>query len=135
MPDWFQMKFFDPESQRHRLLIHNHRQQEMRPMRLMDGCKLVDCIELPLKSYADFVTAIKVILENGLSDYLESFVVPFIEDWPAQFYVRQMVYDEDNHLDNIISFCGPLHISLNPNPHGGGAFHPPRGFSFGVVSV
>ena len=87
MPDWLETKFFDPESQRHRLLVHNYQQQEMREMRSMAGCKLVDCIELPLKSYADFVTAIRVILENGLSDYLEVFVVPFIGDWPAQFNV------------------------------------------------
>ena len=73
----------------------------------------MDCIELPLKSYDDFMTAMMVILENGLSDYLEAFVIPFIGDWPAQFYVRQMVYNVDNHLHNIISFFGPLHITLN----------------------
>ena len=113
MPDWLHTKVFDTESQRHRLLIHDYEQQEMRELRSMDGCKLVDCIELSLKSYADFLTAMNVILASGLSEYLEAFVVPFLGDWPAQFYVRQMVYNVENHLDNIISFLGPLHISLN----------------------
>ena len=113
MPDWLDSEFFDPESQRHRLLVHDYQQQEMRELRSMAGCKLVDCVELPLKSYNDFLTAMRVLLENGLSDYLETFVVPFLGDWPAQFYVRQMVYNPNIHLENIIPFLGPLHISLN----------------------
>ena len=43
----------------------------MREIRSMTGCKLVGRIELLLKCYADFVTAMKVILENGLSDSLD----------------------------------------------------------------
>ena len=78
----------------------------------MKNCKLVDCVELPLKSYDNFLEALKTIMENGLSTYLEHFVVPFIGDWPAQFYVRQMVYREQA-LSNLVPFIGPLHISLN----------------------
>ncbi len=56
----------------------------MREIRSMTGYKLVGRIELLLKCYADFVTVMKVILENGLSmNYLEAFVVPFIGDLPA----------------------------------------------------
>lgn len=112
MPDWLQTKFYDPESERHRLLIHDYQQLEARELRSMKNCKLVDCIELPLKSYDNFLEALKTILENGLSTYLEHFVVPFIGDWPAQFYVRQMVYKEQA-LSNLVPFIGPLHISLN----------------------
>ena len=108
MPDWLETKFFDPESQRHRLLVHNYQQQEIREIRSMAGCKLVDCIELPLKSYSDFATAMTVILENGLSEYLEEFVVPFIGDWPAQFYACLMLYSADNHLNFLVLFMFPL---------------------------
>eukprot|EP00112_Aurelia_sp_Birch-Aquarium-sp1_P009220 Seg2038.8 transcript_id=Seg2038.8/GoldUCD/mRNA.D3Y31 product="hypothetical protein" protein_id=Seg2038.8/GoldUCD/D3Y31 len=39
MPDWLNTKCFDPESQRHRILVHDYQQQEMRELRSMDGCK------------------------------------------------------------------------------------------------
>ena len=111
MPDWLQAKFFDPESQRYRLLAHDYQQHEILKMRSMEECKLVDCVELSLKSIDDFHSALKIILESGLNLYLDQFVVPIIGDWPCQFYVRQIVYFEGIH--NLIPFIGPLHISLN----------------------
>ena len=113
MPDWLQTLFFDPESQRHRLLVHDYQQQEIRQLRSMDNCKLVDCIEMPLKSHSNFAAAFQIFLDNGLSTYLEKFIVPFVGDWPAQFYVRQISYTSIQHANNIMSFLGPLHISLN----------------------
>ena len=50
MPDWLQAKFFDPESQRSRLLVHDCKQkeiQDIQAMRSMANCTLVDCIKLP----------------------------------------------------------------------------------------
>ena len=111
MPDWLQAKFFDPESQRYRLLAHDYQQHEILMMRSMEECKLVDSVELPLKSIADFHSALIIILESGLNLYLDQLVVPIIGDWPCQFYVRQIVYLEGTH--NLIPFIGPLHISLN----------------------
>ena len=117
MPDWMRAKFFDPESERHRLLIHDYQQQEMKQLRSMDNCKLVDSLEMPLKSYDNFRSALSLLLDSGLSSYLESFVVPLIGDWPAQFFVRQVVYNKEDPLSlrcrNIVPFIGPLHISLN----------------------
>ena len=77
----------------------------------MKECKLVDCVQLSLKSYDDFSSAIQILLGSGLSLYLEQFVVPIIGDWPCQFYSRQIVYFEGIH--NLIPFIGPLHVSLN----------------------
>ena len=111
MPDWLQAKFFDPESERYRLLAHDYQQHEILKMRSMENCKLVDCVELPLKSYDDFNSALQMILDSGLSLYLNQFVVPIVGDWPCQFYVHQIVYHEGIH--NLIPFIGPLHISLN----------------------
>ena len=111
MPDWLQAKFFDPESQRYRLLAHDYQQHEILTMRSMEECKLVDCVELPLKSIDDFQSALNITLESGMNLYLDQFVVPIIGDWPCQFYVRQIVYLEGIH--NLIPFIGPLHISLN----------------------
>ena len=51
------------------------------------------------------------MLDNGLAHYLERFVVPLVGDWPCQFYIRQVVYNESIH--NLIPFIGPLHVSLN----------------------
>ena len=113
MPDWLQTLLFDPESQRHRLLVHNYQQQEIRQIRSMDNCKLVDCIEMPLKSYSNFAAAFQIFLDNGLSTYFEKFIVTFVGDWPAQFYVRQISYTPVQHANNIMSFLDPLHISLD----------------------
>ena len=111
MPHWLQAKFFDPESQRYRPLAHDYQQHEILTMRSMEECKLVDCVELPLKSIDDFQSVLNIILESGMSLYLDQFVVPIIGDWPCQLYVRQIVYLEGIH--KLIPFIGHLHISLN----------------------
>ena len=92
------------------MLAHDYQQDEILQMRSMEECKLVDFVELPLKSYDDFHSALKIILENGLNLYLDQFVVPIVGDWPCQFYIRQVVYREEIH--NLIPFIGPLHVSL-----------------------
>ena len=51
MPDWVTAKYFDPEAERQRLLIHDYQQTELKKMRSMDDTKLVDCMEMPLKSF------------------------------------------------------------------------------------
>ena len=66
MPDWVQAKFFDPESQRSRLLVHDCKQreiQDIQAMRTMANCKLVDCIKLPLKSLENFHSALEYLLK------------------------------------------------------------------------
>ena len=117
MPDWVVAKYFDPEVERQRLLIHDYQQTEIQSMRNMDNTKLVDCIELPLTSREDVLAAVKKILSGGLEIYLNNFIAPFVGDWPMQFYIRQLVYSDSPSLPavlkNVISLIGPLHISLN----------------------
>ena len=117
MPDWATAKYFDQETTRQRLLVHDYQHEEIREMRSMKGCKLVDMLELPLKSYDAFLEALSHMMENGLSEYLDEYCVPFIGDWPAQFYVRQIIYSNAENLPaqrkNIVPLLGPLHISLN----------------------
>eukprot|EP00112_Aurelia_sp_Birch-Aquarium-sp1_P011254 Seg2367.2 transcript_id=Seg2367.2/GoldUCD/mRNA.D3Y31 product="NIF3-like protein 1" protein_id=Seg2367.2/GoldUCD/D3Y31 len=117
MPDWIVAKYFDPASERQRLVIHDYQQTEIQKMRFMDGCKLVDCIEAPLKSSADILSALNYMLANGLSIYLSKFLVPFVGDWPTQFYMRQIAYCDDDSVPSlskhIAPLIGPLHISLN----------------------
>ena len=117
MPDWVVAKYFDPASERQRLVIHDYQQTEIQKMRCMDGCKLVDCIEAPLKSSADILSALNYMLANGLSIYLDKFLVPFVGDWPTQFYMRQIAYCDDDRMPSlskhIAPLIGPLHISLN----------------------
>ena len=86
-------------------------------MRCMDNTKLVDSIEMPLKSCEDVLTAVNKMLSSGLHIYLDQIITPFIGDWPMQFYIRRLVYSEapslPTALQNVVALIGPLHISLN----------------------
>ena len=59
MPDWVLAKYFDPEAERHRLLIHDYQQTEINKMRSMENTKLVNSLHMPLKSYEDILLAFK----------------------------------------------------------------------------
>ena len=48
IPDWVLAKYFDPEAERQRPLIHDYQQTENQQMRCMDNTKLIDSIELYL---------------------------------------------------------------------------------------
>lgn len=117
MPDWVVAKYFDQEAQRHRLAVHDYQQTEIESMRKMDHCKLVDCIEFSLKSSLDILSAFEHMLSNGLSIYLDSFVAPFVGDWPTQFFMRKLAYSDHDSMPSsskcIAPIIGPLHISLN----------------------
>ena len=94
----------------------------MQTMRSMEDCKLADCIKPPLKSVDSFHTALEFPLENGLSIYINRFLVPLIGDWTCKFFVRQVAYDKG--IYNLIPFIGPLHISLNARDNVVLKFHP-----------
>ncbi len=64
-------------------------------MRSMDNTKLVDSLDIPLKSLKDLSTALTYMLENGLASYLDKFFLPFVGDWPTQYYMRQLVYSHE----------------------------------------
>jgi hypothetical protein len=117
MPDWVVAKYFSPESERQRLVVHDYQQTELEEMRCMDNTKLVDSIEMPLKSCDDVLTAVKKMLSGGLQQYLDHFIAPFVGDWPMQFYIRRLVYSDAPSLpaalQNVVPLIGPLHISLN----------------------
>ena len=63
MPDWLLAKYFDPEAERHRLLLHDYQQTEIQRMRCMDDTKLIDSLHLPLKSYDDLLKAFNTCLQ------------------------------------------------------------------------
>ena len=65
MPDWVVAKYFDPEYERQRLLVHDCQQTEVEQIRRMDNTKLVDSIELPLKSCENVITALNKILSRS----------------------------------------------------------------------
>ena len=117
MPDWVVSKYFHPEAQRNRLVVHDYQQTEVRKMRCMDHCKLMDCIESPLKSLSDILSALEHMLVNGLSIYLDKFLAPFVGDWPTQYYMRQLAYSDDATIPalckSIAPLIGPLNISIN----------------------
>ena len=111
MPDLVTAQYFDQAAERQRLLVHDYQQTEIRTLRSMENIKLMDCLEIPLKSFADFVTALRHMLDNGLSTYLAKFFVPFVGDWPTQFYMRQLTYSSSSIFQNqshFFSLIGPL---------------------------
>ena len=117
MSDWVLAKYFDPDAERQRLLVHDYQQTENQQMRYMDNTKLVDSIELDLKSLENVLIAVNKMLTSGLEIYLNHFVAAFVGDWPMQFFVRQLVYGTSPSipasLKNVVPLIGPLHISLN----------------------
>ncbi len=118
MPDWVLAKYFDPEAERHRLLLHDYQQTEIQEMRSMKTTKLIDSLHMPLKSYEDILAAFNHMLSNGLEIYLQKFLAPFMGDWPTQFFMRQLVYNAAEVslpaiCQNVVPLIGPLHISLN----------------------
>ena len=82
MPRWVLAKYFDQTSER--LLVHDYKETEIRKMESKENAKLVDRIEINLKSFEDLVTALNHMLENGLSIYLDKLFVPFVGDWPTK---------------------------------------------------
>ncbi len=47
MPDWVLAKYFDPEAERHRLLLHDYQQTEIQEMKSMETTKLIDSLHMP----------------------------------------------------------------------------------------
>ena len=109
-------------------------------MRTMEDLRLIDFVELQLKSKDDFSTAYDKVMSSGLERYLKKFLVIQPGDWPAQFFCRQLVYtylQQENNVHTVpqkspltstvdanptpvtslIPTMGPLHISLNSREH------------------
>ena len=80
-------------------------------MRFIENCKLVQCVELPLKLHENFKVALNMMLNNGLAHYLERIAVPLVGNWTCRFYISEICYS--NGMHNLMQFTGPLHISLN----------------------
>ncbi len=81
----------------------------------MDNTVLVDSIELPLKSYDNLLQAVQHAVDMGLGEYLKEYLVVNPGDWPAQYYLRQIVNQAPatSEIRNGVPFIGALHVSLN----------------------
>ena len=120
MPYWIRATFFDPEMERSRIEIHNYQEHltGTQCMRKMTGCKLLDELESPRKSFENFKKAACHAVEKGLSPYLSKFICPLPGDWRAQVFMRQIQHhakesSDGASLQNGVPFLGPLHIQLN----------------------
>ena len=93
MPCWIRNEFFDPESQRNRLMVHMYRQSDnVRKLRCLDNLHLVEFCFQQLKSKSNFETAVSFLEGSKIEKYMCKYAVLFPGDWPAQFYIRQIVY-------------------------------------------
>ncbi len=114
MPDWVTAKYFDPAAERQRLLVHDYQQTELKQMRSMDDTKLVDCLEIPPKSFHDLLSSVKYMLENGLALYLDRFFVPFVGDWPTQFICDSLsIRTHTSFQTKITSFLSLAHYTFH----------------------
>jgi hypothetical protein len=154
MPEWMMTQFFQPESERMRISVHEYCENpSVRTMRRMDNLHLVDFVELQLKSKENFKQAFDIALNTNLKLYMQKYILIQPGDWPCQFYSRQLVYEQvtrylqqnqaaSNQLDttippmsskstipippmaSVVPLIGPLHISLNSREHVLLSFHP-----------
>ena len=86
MPPWIRAAFFDPETERHRVSIHDYQeQQSVRSMRKMVNCRLIDELEIRLKSFESFLEAAKYAVNHCLQKYLSSFICPNLETGQLNF--------------------------------------------------
>lgn len=85
--------FFDPLMERQRLEAHDyHAATTVRSMRSFCDVHLLHFVKLPLKSRENYETALDLVLQSHLNEYLSKFVVLLPRDWPSQFYPRQIIY-------------------------------------------
>ena len=83
----------------------------------MDNLHLADFVELQLKSRNDFDAAYDILMNAGLGDYMQKFVLIQPGDWPCQFYCRQIIY---HCLKKFISFtpmCAPVNQEHSLHDH------------------
>ena len=83
MSDWVLAKYFDPEAETQRLLVHDYQQTEIKEMRSMDNTKLVDSIQLDLKSCDNVPNAINKMLSSGLNVYLSNLLLLSLATGPC----------------------------------------------------
>ena len=115
--------FFDPLMERQRLEAHDyHASTAVRSMRSFNGVHLLDFVKLPLKSRENYETALGLVLQSHLKEYLSKYVVLMPGDWPSQFFPRQIVYracssagvgTPPDPVTSIVPCMGPLHVDLN----------------------
>ena len=118
MPDWVRSSLFDPNMEKHRLTAHMYQQpDDVRMMRSMENLYLVDFIELTLKDTDAFETALTNLLKTMLADYMQKYVMLIPGDWPAQFFMRKIIYkrlkNSSDPLLTLVPILGALHVSLN----------------------
>ena len=120
MPYYIRTAIFDPDMERSRIEIHDYQEHQtgLHAMRKMDGCKLTDELEIPLKSFENFKGVACHAVNKGLGPYLSTFTCPLPGDWPVQFYMRQVQLHAKETADcpllqHIVPFIGPLHIQLH----------------------
>ena len=101
-----------------RLSTHMYQQSDdVRTLRSLDNLHLIDFIELTLKGNDGFETAMNNLLKYNMADYMKKYLVLLPGDWPAQFFMRRVIYrklaDIEDPLLSLVPILGALHVSLN----------------------
>ena len=64
---------------------------------------LVDFVELQLKSKENFKQAFDIVLNTNLKFYMEKVILLQPDDWPGQFFSRQLVYEHVTHYIQLMT--------------------------------
>ena len=82
----------------------------------MDDCRLIDEIQQPVRCYDDFLSTSSHALNLGLHTYLSTFICSQSGDWPAQFDLRWIQYNQSPSLPTSLKKTVPmirlLHVQL-----------------------
>ena len=95
MPPWLKEEIRNPLNARSRINIHEYQQSiDVQKLRNFENLYLLEFFEQTLKSLTDFKTAIAKVIDSELGNYLKRYVIPMPGDHPAQFFIRQAVYEK-----------------------------------------
>ena len=98
MSDAMTSHFFNPETVRQRLETHQYKESDnVREMRRLDNLYLLDFQECRLKNIEDYRRALSLLFSAEMREYAANHVLFVLGDWPTQYYLRQIVYQQLGH--------------------------------------
>ena len=98
MSDAMTSLFFNPETVRQRLETHQYKESDnVREMRRLDNLYLLDFQECRLKNIEDYRRALTLLFSAEIREYAANHVLFVLGDWPTQYYLRQIVYQQLGH--------------------------------------
>ena len=116
MPSWIRERFFQPEMERNRLSAHEYSQStDAQLLRQMNDLQLVDFLELPLKTQANYKEAIKLLTiqlpKNTLKSTIWSYLVITRHNFtPVKWFMKLFRVTIHGKQPPLLQMCQKLQI-------------------------